>query len=82
MDTMKSTRGKWLRDHGLEGGDFSQVHQRVGTDCSGMETPVIALQNLGLQHTHLNLGLLSHQRVDGSLELVVNRSPQRVLICC
>lgn len=30
---------------------------RIGTDCSGMETPVLALRALGVQHEHVFLGL-------------------------
>ena len=46
-------RRKFLLEHRLNGGDLQTHEHRVGTDCSGLEAPMVALKQMQFRVCHM-----------------------------
>lgn len=51
-------RSNFCKENNIpELGDWRGKCHRIGTDCSGLEAPIMSMQMMGLQYEHLLLDL-------------------------
>lgn len=48
----ESARQRWLENEGMTASPFAAGKLDVGTDCSGTDSPLFALQELKIRHQH------------------------------
>ena len=58
-DAVLSARAAFCQQHGIASlSDWIGVRHHIGTDCSGLEAPVMAVEDMKLPYKHLSLGFL------------------------